>query len=490
LGKASSISPSDCENIEYTVTGNVSGLVNELVLAVDGGPSLTITADGTFDSARSYIHKEEYLISIETQPTGQTCSLINGSDTINAADIDDLVVTCENSPIALAASEQTDEDQPWQTTLESELIDANSQVFSITVQPDHGLLSLDDPNTGIYTYTPNENYFGVDGLTFRVNDGTEESPEETVDITINAVNDAPVANSDSIDIDANEIIVASAGSDAEGETLTLDFISPPTKGQVVYSVESGNYTYTPGDTGLDQFTFTLNDGTETSNQATLQFNVLPLTNLTETSDNNIKEAATRHYQNSTITGALADSADVDWYQFDAFAEGSVQLDLSALMPASNEAFEITVEDTSGNILASTLLGSDAILRFSVSDDESYFIRFEEGGETNSDNYQILLEYYPSSIATLSWTVPLENVDGSAYENRMGYMIYYGTSEDQLTETAYLDDLTVLEDGPVELDKIIQNLRLGSTYYFTMTAINDWGIESEYSNTATKAFPLE
>jgi hypothetical protein len=242
LGKASSISPSDCENIEYTVTGNVSGLVNELVLAVDGGPSLTITADGTFDSARSYIHKEEYLISIETQPTGQTCSLINGSDTINAADIDDLVVTCENSPIALAASEQTDEDQPWQTTLESELIDANSQVFSITVQPDHGLLSLDDPNTGIYTYTPNENYFGVDGLTFRVNDGTEESPEETVDITINAVNDAPVANSDSIDIDANEIIVASAGSDAEGETLTLDFISPPTKGQVVYSVESGNYT--------------------------------------------------------------------------------------------------------------------------------------------------------------------------------------------------------------------------------------------------------
>jgi hypothetical protein len=248
--------------------------------------------------------------------------------------------------------------------------------------------------------------------------------------------------------------------------------------------------YTPGDTGLDQFTFTLNDGAETSNQATLQFNVLPLTNLTETSDNNIKEAATRHYQNSTITGALADSADVDWYQFDAFAEGSVQLDLSALMPASNEAFEITVEDTSGNILASTLLGSDAILRFSVSDDESYFIRFEEGGETNSDNYQILLEYYPSSIATLSWTVPVENVDGSAYENRMGYMIYYGTSEDQLTETAYLDDLTLLEDGPVELDKIIQNLRLGSTYYFTMTAINDWGIESEYSNTATKAFPLE
>jgi hypothetical protein len=479
-----------CENIEYTIMGNVSGLVNELVLSVEGGGNLTIATNGAFDSERSYIHQDTYSISIEIQPTGQTCVLIYGSGAINAADIADIVVTCENTPIVPAMSKQTDEDQALHAVLESEVIDVTSQVFSITVQPDHGLLSLDDSNTGTYIYTPDENYFGVDSFTFSVNDGTVDSPEGIVDIIISTVNDAPVANYDSRSVAVNETIEASAGSDVEGETLTLNFVSLPTKGSIVYSVDSGNYTYTPVDTGLDQFTFTLNDGTSTSNQATVQFNVTPVTNLTETSDNNVKETATQHYQNSIITGALSDIEDVDWYQFDAFADGSVQLDFSSLVPAENDAFLITVEDANGNILVSVFSGNDAILRFSVEDGKSYFIRSEEGRTTNSDNYQILLEYYPSSIAILRWTVPVENTDGSTYDNRKGYNIYYGTSANQLTETFYLDDPTVVGDGPVQLDQIIQHLRQGNTYYFTMTAISDSYNESDYSNMASIGFPSE
>jgi hypothetical protein len=478
-----------CENIDYTVTGNVSGLVNQLVLAVEGGTSLTINTSGAFDSGRSYAHLETYLISIETQPTGQACTLINGSGDINAAYITNVVITCINRPIALAVFKQTDEDQPLQSVLTSEVVDVNSQVFSITVQPAHGLLSLDDSSTGTYTYTPAENYFGLDFFTFKVNDGTEDSLGVNVVITINAVNDAPVANGRSFNVNVNETIVASAGSDVEGGTLTLSLISAPTKGKVVYFSESGSYTYTPGDTGEDQFTFTLDDDTHTSNQATLHFNVLSLSDLTETSNNNVKESATQHYQNSTITADLSDSSDIDWYQFDAFENGSVQLNFSSEISTGNEDFQITVVNSSGDILTSSLSGSGSILHFSVADSESYFIRIEEGSVINSNDYQILLEYYPSSIATLSWTVPFENVDGSSYNNRKGYVIYYGTSANNLTKTSYRDDPTLLGGELVQLDKIIPNLRLGSIYYFAITTINDQDIESEYSNVISKVFSL-
>ena len=43
------------------------------------------------------------------------------------------------------------------------------------------------------TYTPAANYNGSDSFTFTVNDGTVDSNVATVSITVNAVNDAPVA---------------------------------------------------------------------------------------------------------------------------------------------------------------------------------------------------------------------------------------------------------------------------------------------------------
>jgi hypothetical protein len=69
------------------------------------------------------------------------------------------------------------------------------------------------------------------------------------------------------------------------------------------------------------------------------------------------------------------------------------------------------------------------------------------------------------------------------------MIYYGTSESQLTETFYLADPNAQSDvSAPRLEQKIQNLRLGTLYYFAITAINDSDIESEYSNMVTKTFP--
>ena len=57
--------------------------------------------------------------------------------------------------------------------------------------PAHGTLTLNAD--GSFTYTPAANYNGTDSFTYKANDGTADSNVATVTITVDAVNDAPVA---------------------------------------------------------------------------------------------------------------------------------------------------------------------------------------------------------------------------------------------------------------------------------------------------------
>ena len=59
----------------------------------------------------------------------------------------------------------------------------------------NGVLSLN--SNGSFSYTPNSNFNGTDTFTYKANDGALDSNVATVTITVNAVNDAPVANNDS-----------------------------------------------------------------------------------------------------------------------------------------------------------------------------------------------------------------------------------------------------------------------------------------------------
>jgi VCBS repeat-containing protein len=72
---------------------------------------------------------------------------------------------------------------------------------------------------GSFTYDPNGQFEGLDSgesdtdtFTYKTNDGTADSNEATVTITINGVNDAPVAvnDADATDED-NTLNVAAAG---------------------------------------------------------------------------------------------------------------------------------------------------------------------------------------------------------------------------------------------------------------------------------------
>lgn len=80
-------------------------------------------------------------------------------------------------------------------------------------------------------------------------------------------------------------------------------------------------------------------------------------------------------------------------------------------------------------------------------------------------------------ASLSWTAPTQNTDGTPVTDLAGYHIYFGTS------VAALNSLIDVP-GAAATEYEISNLSSG-TYYFIVVAYNSLGFESPASNQASK-----
>jgi 6-phosphogluconolactonase len=81
----------------YTVGGIVTGLRGAgLVLQDNGGSDLTFTASGSFTFTKGVANGNTYSVTVRTQPSNpaQTCTVHNGSGTIDKRDITDVVVNC------------------------------------------------------------------------------------------------------------------------------------------------------------------------------------------------------------------------------------------------------------------------------------------------------------------------------------------------------------------------------------------------------------
>lgn len=94
-------------------------------------------------------------------------------------------------------------------------------------------------------------------------------------ITVTAVNDAPVANAQSVTVIYNKAkTITLTGSDVEGGALIYAIVSGPTNGAV--SGTAPNLTYSPaiGSAGSDLFSFRVNDGSFNSASATIAITTL------------------------------------------------------------------------------------------------------------------------------------------------------------------------------------------------------------------------
>ncbi|MCP4769766.1 MAG: tandem-95 repeat protein, partial [Gammaproteobacteria bacterium] len=203
----------------------------------------------------------------------------NGSDSFtfrvndgefNSADatIDITINAINDVPQVSAQSLTTNEDQDLGITLMGSDVDGDTLTYQVVVQPLGGTLTGTAPNVG---YQPDLNFNGTDSFTYRVSDGTTDSVDATVTITVSAINDSPVA--DAISIGTNEdtdIAITLTGSDLDGDTLTYQLVSQPTLG--ILTGTSPNLVYQPNTdiNGIDSFTYRVNDGFADSVDATVQ----------------------------------------------------------------------------------------------------------------------------------------------------------------------------------------------------------------------------
>lgn len=79
----------------FSVGGTVSGLGSgrNLVLRNNGGNDLTVSANGSFTFPAALNSGSAYAVTVQTQPTGQTCTVSNGSGTASA-NVSSVAVSC------------------------------------------------------------------------------------------------------------------------------------------------------------------------------------------------------------------------------------------------------------------------------------------------------------------------------------------------------------------------------------------------------------
>jgi hypothetical protein len=85
-----------CTANKYTIGGTLSGLSasTSVTLLDNGGNSLTLSANGTFTFTTAIASGATYSVTVGTEPTGETCTVTNGSGTVGAANVTNVAVAC------------------------------------------------------------------------------------------------------------------------------------------------------------------------------------------------------------------------------------------------------------------------------------------------------------------------------------------------------------------------------------------------------------
>jgi PKD repeat protein len=170
------------------------------------------------------------------------------------------VVKVSDPPVAQPVTATTDEDTSATITLRATDPNLDPLTYIIVSAPAHGTLSLAGAEV---LYTPEQDYYGSDGFTYRASDGRVDSNTANVSITINPVNDAPVAVNDVLPMVPGSTVTTVAplvnDHDVEGDAFAITGFTQPQRGSVALSGDQ--FIYTPGELfqGFDSFTYTITD---------------------------------------------------------------------------------------------------------------------------------------------------------------------------------------------------------------------------------------
>jgi len=245
-----------------------------LVMGPNNG-TLTLNSNGTFTytpNANFYGTDTFFYRVNDGTVNGQTAGVV----TITVTPVND-------PPVAANDSFTVAEDTTYSGNVLSNDSDVDGNPLTVIshTDPSHGTLNL-NPN-GTFTYTPHQDYHGTDSFTYTVSDGQGGTADATVDITVTPVNDRPVAVNDSFTTDEDtpvtgNVLTNDFDPDGNNTIQSAEVVTGPSNGTLTFNSTTGEFTYTPGlnFNGTDSFTYTISDGSLTSEEATVTITVEPV----------------------------------------------------------------------------------------------------------------------------------------------------------------------------------------------------------------------
>ena len=188
-----------------------------------------------------------------------------------------------DEPVAVGDAFMTDEDTPLNLTASDLLandtdVDGNALTLTGVGGAVNGSVVLD--GDGNVVFTPDHDVYGAASFEYMVTDGEGGSDTGLVTVTINPINDVPVAADDTFNGSEDAAIsgsVAGNDIDPDGPGYTAALVSDVSHGSLTLDA-NGSFTYTPDADwyGSDQFTYSVTDGVSESNMATVTLSVAPV----------------------------------------------------------------------------------------------------------------------------------------------------------------------------------------------------------------------
>lgn len=332
--------------------------------------------------------------------------------------------------------------------------DGDALAFSIVNKPAWATFSS---ATGRLSGAPSSSFAGITfgGITISVSDGITTSTLPQFSITVASGNRAPVIGGTppSSVAPTHAYAFQPSASDPDGDTLTFSITNKPAWAN--FSSTTGLLSGTPASTQAGTYggiTISVSDGTVSTS--------LPQFSVTV-------QAANRA---PSISGAPATSATAGQpYSFQPSAsdpDGDVLTYSIANRPRwatfSSSTGRLSGTPASGDVATYANIGitvSDGVV------------------SANLPSFSIAVLGATSGSATLSWTPPTTNTDGSPLTDLAGFRVHYGQVSRQYTET-----LEIPSAGVTSV--VIENL-VPATWYFSVRAYTAAGTESDLSREAFK-----
>jgi hypothetical protein len=334
--------------------------------------------------------------------------------------------------------------------------DGDTLLFAIAGRPSWAAF---DTGTGRLSGTPPSTTTGTfTNIRISVSDGPNTASLPAFSITVTA----PTSNTPPT-ISGTPATTATQGtlytfrptaSDADGDTLTFSIANRPA--WATFNATNGTLQGTPGSAHIRTYgniVISVSDGVAST--------PLPAFAITVASSNNPP----------TISGTPPTTATV----------------------ATQYSFTPTASDADGGTLAFSIVNRPSWATFSattgrlqgtpgaqhVGTTTGIVITADDGEATASlAAFNVTVQAVAVGSATLTWTPPTTNTDGSPLTNLAGYKIYWGPSQGNYPSSVTLNN-------PGLTSYVVGNLAPG-TYFFVATALNSAGVESTFSAAASKA----